>query len=96
MSSLTSQHPPLLQDVIDTMRDNILRSQSTSNTAAITAFDNLVEQLKAFVNQMNSQSKEIERLQKLCTKNKVDYTIPPKVPHKGEVAQSTPQPTKTK
>lgn len=96
MSSLTHQQPPLLQDVIDTMRDNILRSQSTSNTAAITAFDNLVEQLKAFVNQMNSQSKEIERLQKLCTKNKVDYTIPPKIPHKGEVAQTTPQPTKTK
>ncbi len=96
MSSLTNQHPPLLQDVVDTMRDNILRSQSNSNTAAITGFDNLVEQLKAFVNQINSQSKEIERLQKLCTKNKIDYTIPPKVPHKGEIAQSTPESPKPK
>lgn len=91
MSSLTQQEPPLLQDVVDKMRDNILRSQSQSNTAAITGFDNLVEQLRIFVNQINSQSKEIERLQELCTKNKIDYAIPVKTPHKGEVAQATPQ-----
>lgn len=96
MSSLTNQQPPLLEDVINKMRDNILRSQSQSNTAAITGFDNMVEQLKIFVNQINSQSKEIERLQKLCTKNKIDYSIPPKIPHKGEIAQSTPEPPKTK
>ncbi len=89
MSSLTNQQPPLLQEVVDTMRDNILRSQSNSNTAAITAFDNLVEQLKIFVTQMNSQSKEIERLQKLCTKNKVDYAIPRKTPDRDTVPQPT-------
>ena len=76
MSSLNQQEPPLLQDVIDQMRDNILRSQSTSNTTAITSFDNLVAQLKIFVNQINAQSAEIKRLQELCTKNKIDFAIP--------------------
>lgn len=76
MSSLNQQESPLLQDVIDQMRDNILRTQSTSNTAAITSFDNLVTQMKIFVNQINAQSAEIKRLQELCTKNKIDYAIP--------------------
>ena len=76
MSSLNQQEPPLLQDVIDTMRDNILRSQSTSNTTAITSFDNLVAQLKVFVNQINAHTAEVKRLQELCAKNKIDYAIP--------------------
>lgn len=88
MSSLTNKKPLLLQDVVDSMRDNILRSQSQSNTAAITGFDNLVEQLKVFVNQINSQSAEILRIQELCKKNNIDYSIAP---------EPTPQvPPKTK
>lgn len=79
MSSLNQQEPPLLEDVVNTMRDNILRTQSNSNTASITGFDNLVTQLKIFVNQINAQSKEITRLQELCTKNKIDFAIPPPV-----------------
>jgi len=77
MSSLNQQEPPLLQDVIDTMRDNILRSQSTASTAAITSFDNMVAQMKIFVNQINAHTAEVKRLQELCTKNKIDYSIPP-------------------
>lgn len=77
MSSLTQQQPPLLQDVINTMRDNILRTQSNSNTASITSFDNLVEQCKVFVNQINAHTAEVKRLQELCTKNKIDWAIPP-------------------
>lgn len=80
MSSLNQQEQPVLQDIIDQMRDNILRTQSTSNTASITGFDNLVAQLKIFVDQINAQSEEITRLQELCTKNKIDWAIPPVVP----------------
>ncbi len=79
MSSLNQQEPPLLQDVIDQMRDNILRSQSTASTAAITSFDNMVAQMKIFVNQINAHTVEVKRLQELCAKNKIDYSIPPQV-----------------
>lgn len=76
MSSLNQQQPPLLQDVVDRLRDNILRTQSSASTAGITGFDNLVEQMKVFVKQINDQSNEILRLQGICTKNKIDYSIP--------------------
>ena len=75
MSSLNQQSPKL-QEVIDQMRDNILRTQSTCNTASITGFDSLVAQMKIFVGQINAQSAEIKRLQELCTKNNIDYAIP--------------------
>ena len=77
MSSLNQQAPPLLQDVIDQMRDNILRTQSSASTTAITSFDNMVAQMKIFVNQINAHTAEVKRLQELCTKNKIDYSIPP-------------------
>lgn len=92
MSSLSQQEPPLLQDVINQMRDNILRSQSNSNTAAITSFDNLVEQCKIFVNQINAHTAEVKRLQALCTKNKIDYSIPPQVVKLPESKIEPPQP----
>lgn len=76
MSSLNQQQQPQLQEVIDQMRDNILRTQSTSNTASITGFDSLVGQLKIFVGQINAQSTELKRLQELCKKNNIDYAIP--------------------
>lgn len=79
MSSLNPQKPPLLQEVVDQMRDNILRSQSTASTAAITSFDNMVAQMKIFVNQINAHTVEVKRLQELCTKHKIDYSIPPVV-----------------
>jgi len=75
MSSLNNKEQTLEQ-VINTLRDNILRTQSQSNTAAITGFDNMVEQLKVFVGQINAQSTEIIRIQELCKKNKIDYAIP--------------------
>ena len=92
MSSLNQQQPPLLQDVVDQLRDNILRSQSTASTAAITSFDNLVEQLKVFVNQINAQNIEIKRLQELCTKSKIDFAIPPPEPVKLAESKITPPP----
>jgi len=76
MSSLNKPQPTL-EEGINTMRDNILRTQSQCNTASITSFDNCVEQLKIFVGQINAQSAEIIRLQELCKKNKIDFAIPP-------------------
>ena len=85
----SSSNPPSLEDAINTMRDNILRTQSQSSTAAITAFDNMVTQLKVFVQQINDKSIEILRLQELCKTNNIDTAIPP-------VAKSTKpaEPTK--
>ena len=95
MASLNQQQPPLLQDVINQMRDNILRTQSNSHTAAITGFDNLVEQCKVFVNQINAQSGEVTRLQELCKKNKIDFAIPPPEPIKIPESKITPPPGDT-
>ena len=93
MSSLNQQQPPQLQDVIDQMRDNILRTQSTCNTASITGFDNLVSQLKIFVGQINAQSAEIKRLQELCKNNKIDFAIPPPQPVKLPESKIVPPET---
>lgn len=92
MSSLNQQEPPLLQDVIDQMRDNILRTQSSASTAAITSFDNMVAQMKIFVNQINAHTAEVKRLQELCTKHKIDYSIPPPVVKLPESKIEPPQP----
>ena len=94
MSSLNQQQQPQLQEVIDQMRDNILRTQSTCNTASITGFDNLVAQLKIFVGQINAQSAEIKRLQGLCAKNNIDYAIP--VAAKPAKPAESPKPLKPK
>jgi len=93
MSSLNQQQPPQLQEVIDQVRDNILRTQSTSNTASITGFDSLVAQLKIFVGQINAQSVEIKRLQELCKKNKIDFAIPPPKPVKLPESKIVPPET---
>ena len=70
---------PSLEEAINNMRDNILRTQSQSNTASITGFDNLLSQLKIFVQQINDKSQEILRLQTLCKKNNIDSAIAPVV-----------------
>ncbi len=72
--------PLTLEEGINMMRDSILRSQSIANTASITGFDNCVEQLKAFVKAINDKDAEIIRLQELCKKNEIDYSIPPPIP----------------
>lgn len=92
MSSLNKEEQTLEQ-VINTLRDNILRTQSQSNTASITGFDNMVEQMKVFVGQINAQSAEIIRLQGLCTKNKIDYAIP--APNPIELPKSKITPPKS-
>jgi len=74
---MMEQKPPLLQDVVNNMRDNILRTQSQSSTAAITSYDALVEQMGVFVKKSNDQGVEIIRLQELCKKNNINYAIPP-------------------
>ena len=73
----SSSNPPSLEEGINNMRDNILRTQSQCSTAAITSFDNMVNQLKIFAQQINDKSVEIIRLQELCKKNSIDYAIPP-------------------
>ncbi len=75
MSSLNNS--PSLEEAVNTMRDNILRTQSQSNTASITAFDNMVSQLRIFAQQINDKNVEIKRLQELCKTSNVDFTIPP-------------------
>jgi len=79
MASLNNSPPPLLQDVVNNMRDNILRTQSQASTVAITSYDGIVEQLVSFGAQINDKNVEITRLQELCKKNNIDYSIPPMV-----------------
>ncbi len=88
MSSLNNS--PSLEEAVNTMRDNILRTQSQSNTAAITAFDNMVSQLRIFAQQINDKNVEIKRLQELCKTSNVDFTVPPVA--KPAEAPKTPKP----
>jgi len=76
---MASSSTSSLEEAINSMRDSILRTQSQCSTAAITSFDNLVNQLKIFAQQINDKSVEIVRLQQLCKTNKIDYAIPPVV-----------------
>lgn len=73
-----------LEQAVQNMRDNILRTQSQASTAAITSFDGIVDQLKVFALQINDRNSEIQRLQELCKKNNIDYAVPkpgePKTP----------------
>ena len=71
-----------IEQLINKMRDDMIRTQSTSNTTAVLGFDNLVEQLKIFARQINDKNTEITRLQELCRKNKIETAtkIPEKVP----------------
>lgn len=66
-----------IEEAINQMRDNILRTQSQSNTASITGFDSLVSQLQVFGKQLNDRNMEIARLQELCKKNNIEYAVPP-------------------
>ena len=87
--------PQPLEEVVNKMRDNILRTQSQASTTAITSFDSMIEQLKVFVFQINDKNTEITRLQELCKKNNIDYAVPPAGPKTPKV--ETPQkPTNTK
>jgi len=90
MSSLNNQ--PSLDEIINKMRDNILRTQSQASTVAITSYDSLIEQLKLFARQLNESNVEVKRLQELCKKNNIDVTIPPVVPKIAP--KETPKPTK--
>lgn len=88
---MQTNNAPSIDQVINKMRDDVLRSQSTASTTSILSFDNLVEQMKIFVRQINVKDAEIMRLHELCKKNKVDYAV-----KKEEVPQnatSTPKVT---
>jgi len=67
---------PTIDQVIQQMRDDILRTQSTANTASIIGFDKLVDQMRVFVSQINDRNIEITRLRELCAENKIDHAIP--------------------
>jgi hypothetical protein len=88
---MSSSSTPSLEEAINSMRDNILRTQSQCNTAAITAYDNMVSQLKIFAQQINDKSVEIVRLQEVCKTNSIDFAIPPVVvqPKPAEPAKVT-------
>lgn len=90
----TAPHQMPLEEAVNNMRDNILRTQSQSNTASITAFDSMVEQLKIFAMQINDKNVEITRLQALCKKNNIDFAVPPEV--KKPVQVAAPKSTTTK
>lgn len=95
MASLNNSPPPLLQDVVNNMRDNILRTQSQASTVAITSFDGIVEQLASFGKQINDKNIEIARLQELCKKNNIDCAIPSQIispaPSTQEMSNPTPE-----
>ena len=73
---MQQNNQPSIEQVINKMRDDMLRTQSTANTTAVLGFDNLVEQLKIFAHQINDKNNEIARLAELCRKNNID-TKPP-------------------
>lgn len=81
-----------LEQVVNNMRDNILRSNSQASTASITSFDQLVEQLKIFAAQINDKNVEVLRLQELCKKNNIDFAIAPQ--KTVQVPKSKPATTK--
>jgi len=91
MATSSNQLP--LDEAINKMRDNILRTQSNSNTAAITGFDNMVNQLQIFAQQINEKNVEIKRMQHLCKKNNIDFAIPVEKPVYHEKV-TTPETTK--
>jgi hypothetical protein len=92
MTAPQNQMP--LEQAVNNMRDNILRTQSQASTAAITSFDSMIEQLKVFVLQINDKNNEIIRLQGLCKKNNIDCAVPPVV--QKPVPVETVKPTTTK
>ena len=69
------QNSPTLEQVIVQMRDNISRSHSNAEYTSLSSFDKLVDQLKVFAAQINEKNTEIIRLQQLCQKNKIEYTL---------------------
>ena len=72
---MQTNNAPSIEQVINKMRDDVLRSQSTASTTSILSFDNLVEQMKIFVRQINDKDVEIMRIHELCKKNNVDYAV---------------------
>ena len=58
----------------------MIRSQSTANTTAILGFDNLVEQLKIFSQQIVQKNNEVNRLTELCKKNNINTTLKKETP----------------
>ena len=75
-----------LEEVIIKMRDNVSRTHSNSEYTALSSFDKLVDQLHLFATQINEKNLEINRLQKMCEKNKIDYAIPPKTIPSNKIA----------
>ena len=57
------------------MRDEIAKSHSNVQYLSLSSFDKLVDQLRVFASQLNEKNIEINRLQQLCTKNKIDFVI---------------------
>ena len=89
-SNIPQQNQPTIDQVITKMRDDILRTQSTSNTASIIGFDKLTDQLRVFASQINDRNIEVTRLQQLCIKNKIDFAIPPQKVKLAENTAATP------
>jgi uncharacterized protein YllA (UPF0747 family) len=89
MTAPQNQMP--LEQAVNNMRDNILRTQSQASTAAITSFDGIVDQLKVFALQINDRNTEIQRLQELLKKNNIDFAVPPVA--EKLVKAETPKPT---
>lgn len=70
------------------MRDDMIRTQSNANTTAILGFDQLVDQLKIFSQQIVQKNNEVNRLTELCKKNNIEYSL------KNEVKPQKIQPQK--
>lgn len=66
----------IIQDV-NRMRDNIVRQQTDLQVTVMTGFDGTAMYLNSLMKQSDDQTKEILRLQELCKKKGIDYTIPP-------------------
>ena len=82
------QNSPTLEQIIAQLRDGISRTHSNAEYSALSSFDKLVDQLKAFAVQINEKNTEIIRLQQLCKKNSIEYA-----PKKLEEKPIIPPPT---
>ena len=70
---------PTLEDALDKMRTEIIVTGAKSQQSALNGYDVLVNQLKNYNQVAIGLKKEVERLQTLCVKNKIEYKIKPEV-----------------
>ena len=79
---MSNQKQLTVKELIERGRTLLLSTQANANTTSINSYDTIANQLVQFVELSNKQSVEILRLQELCRKNNIQFTLPPPEPVK--------------